>query len=77
MLQVFDNLRQLFIFSNYIAEIDHFTLDLPILNAGPSEEFLIVDHPKEDHKEREFKRSIIGGILDLQKKSSKAREASI
>ena len=56
MLQVFDNLRQLFIFSNYIAEIDHFTLDLPILNAGPSEEFLIVDHPKEDHKEREFKR---------------------
>ena len=28
MLQVLDNLRQLFMFSNYIGEIDHFTLDL-------------------------------------------------
>ena len=38
-------------------EKDHFTLDLlnsPILNAGPSEKFLFVDHPKEDLKEREF-----------------------
>ena len=28
MLQVLDSLRQLFIFSNYIGETDHFTLDL-------------------------------------------------
>ena len=28
MLQFMDNLRLLFIFSNYIREIDHFTLDL-------------------------------------------------
>ena len=27
----------------------------PILNAGPPETFLFVDHPKEDHNEREFK----------------------
>ena len=59
MLQILDKLRQIFIFSYYIEEIDHFTLDLlkgPILKAGPFEEqFLIVDHPKEDHNEREFK----------------------
>ena len=34
-------------------------------NGGPSEKFLIVDHPKEDHNEREFKHLIIDGILDL------------
>ena len=28
MLQCWDNLCRLFIFSNYIREIDHFTLDL-------------------------------------------------
>ena len=59
MLQFLDNLRWLFILSNYIREIDHFTHDLPkrsILNAGPSEKFLIVDHPKEDHSEQKFKR---------------------
>ena len=53
------NLRRLIIFHNYIEEINHFTLDLPkrpILNAEPSEKFLIVDNSKEDHKEREFKR---------------------
>ena len=27
-----------------------------ILNAGPTEIFLIMDHPKEFHNEREFKR---------------------
>ena len=27
---------------------------VPILNAGPFEKFLIVDHPKEDHNERGF-----------------------
>ena len=48
----------------------------PILNAGPSENFVIADHPKEDHNEREFKRLIIGGILDQLEKSSKTREAS-
>ena len=31
---------------------------------------------KNDHKEREFKRLIIGGILGLLLKSSKTREAS-
>ena len=31
----------------------------PILNAGPTEKFLIVDHPKEDHNEPEFKHQII------------------
>ena len=35
-----------------------------------------MDHLKEDHKEQEFKPKIIGGILDLPKKSSKTREAS-
>ena len=40
------------------------------MNAGPSEKFLIVDHPKEDYNEREFKRLIICGILDLLEKSS-------
>ena len=48
----------------------------PILNAGPSGNFLIADHPKEDHNEQEFKRLIIGGILDQLEKSSKTREAS-
>ena len=44
MLQILDNLRQLSIFSNYIGEIDPFTLTFrkgP--TAGPSEEFLIPD----------------------------------
>ena len=61
-----------FHFSNYIGGIDHFTLTFrkgPILTAGPSEEFLIVDHPKEEHNKREFKRLIIGGILDQLEKS--------
>ena len=49
----------------------------PIINPGPIEKFLIVDHPKEDHKEREFQRQVIGGIRDLLKKSSKTRETSI
>ena len=35
-----------------------------------------MDHPKEDHNERDFKHLIIGGILDLLEKSSKTREAS-
>ena len=58
MLQAFNILRQLFIFSNYMAEIDHFTLDLLKKSdiAGPSEDFLTVDHQKEDHNELEFKR---------------------
>ena len=80
MLQCLNNLWWLFIFSNYI-EMDHFKLDLlkrylTILNAGPSENFLIVEHPKEDHNEQEFNRSVIGGILDQLKKSYKTREAS-
>ena len=49
----------------------------PTLNTGPSKEFLIADHPKEDHNEREFKRYIIDEILERQKKSFKTREASI
>ena len=80
MLQFLDNLWRLFIFSSYIGEIDHFTLDLtkgPIRNVGPSEKFLFVEHPKENHNEREFKRQIIGEILDQPRKSSKTREASI
>ena len=36
-----------------------------------------MDHPKEDHNEREFKPLIKGEILELPKKSSKTREASI
>ena len=47
-----------------------------ILNAGPSENFLIVKHPRKDHSERGFKRLIVGGILDQQERSSKTREAS-
>ena len=42
MLQILDNLRQLSIFSNYIGEIDPFTLtSRKGPTAGPSEEFLI------------------------------------
>ena len=42
MLEFLDNLRRLFIFSNYIGEIDHFTLD------GPSEKirYLTLDLQK-------------------------------
>ena len=40
------------------------------------ENFLIVDHPKEQHNERGFKRLIIGGILEQLEKSSKTRKAS-
>ena len=36
-----------------------------------------MDHPKEDHNEREFKPLLIDEILDLPKKSSKTRETSI
>ena len=43
MLQFLDNLRWLFIFFKDIGEIDHSTLDL-VLNTGPTEKFLIVDH---------------------------------
>ena len=54
MLQFLNNLWRLFIFSNY-TEIDYVKLDLlkmsDTANAGPSENFLIVDHPKEDHNE--------------------------
>ena len=35
-----------------------------------------MDYPKEDHSERDFKRLIIGGILDQLQKSSKARKTS-
>ena len=55
MLRFLDNLQQLFIFSNYIEKIDDFTLDL-LKRFWTSEKFLIVDHPKEDHSEKEFKR---------------------
>ena len=59
MLQFLDNLRRFFIFSNCIGEINHFTLDFLkslIFNAVPTEkfQFLIVEHLKEDHNEREF-----------------------
>ena len=53
MLQFLDYLWRLF-----IGEIDHFTLDLlkkSDTNVKPSEKFLFVDHPKEDHNKREFK----------------------
>ena len=36
-----------------------------------------MDHPKENHNEREFELQIIGRILDLPKRSYKTREASI
>ena len=36
-----------------------------------------MDHPKEDHNEREFKPLITDEILDLPRKSSKTREVSI
>ena len=36
-----------------------------------------MDHPKEDHKERQFKLYIICEILDLPKRSSKTKVASI
>ena len=70
MLQFLDNLWQVFIFSNDIREKGL------TLNAGPSEKFLIVDHPKEGHNEWEFKHLIIGRILDLLEESSITREGS-
>ena len=43
VLQVLDNLRQLFISSNYIGEIDHFTLViLKRSDTGRPEEFLLL-----------------------------------
>ena len=42
----------------------------PIGVTGTSEEFLFVDHSKEDHNEKDFKRYIIGEILNLQKRST-------
>ena len=53
-------------FSKYIGKADNFV-----------EKFLIVNHPKEYDNEGGFKRYIPGRILDLLKKSSKRREASI
>ena len=35
-----------------------------------------MDHPNEDHNEREFKHLIIGGIVDLLEKYSKTTEVS-
>ena len=49
----------------------------PILSAGPSAKVLIVDHPKEDYIEREFKCFNLGRILNLLKSSSETRGASI
>ena len=69
-----------FIFSNYIREkiTPRWTFwKSSILTAEPSGKLLIVDHPKENHNEQEFKRQIIGGILDLLKKSAKTIEAFI
>ena len=54
----------------YKAAFHFFKLQNPIVHDGPTEKFLIGDHPKEDHNEREFKQ-IIDRILDLLKKSSK------
>ena len=48
-----------FIFSNYKEKqiISRWTFwKGPILSAGPSEKFLIVDHPKEGHNEQGLKR---------------------
>ena len=60
-----------FRFSNYLEEIDHFALHLlkksVILKARVSEKLLFVDHPKEEHNEREFKPLIIGIIMNLSK----------
>ena len=41
-----------------------------MFNAGPSEKFLFVDHPKKDHNEWKFKLYIIGEILDLPKNTA-------
>ena len=80
ILQFLDKLWRVFIFSNYIRETNYCTLNLlkkgPICNAGPSEKFLIVDHPKEDDNEREFNHLIKGISLDLLERSSKTTEAS-
>ena len=54
----------------YKAAFHFFKLQNPIVYDGPTEKFLIGDHPKEDHNEREFKQ-IIDRILDVLKKSSK------
>ena len=41
MLQVLDSFRQLFIFSNYIGKIDHFTLGLLTLSLHLLKSFLL------------------------------------
>ena len=41
--------------SLYGPEISYFLSYIPILNAGPSEKFLFMDHLKKDHNVREFK----------------------
>ena len=87
MLQFLDNLGALPFFlstqgnrSVHVRsseKVRYLTLDRPILNPGPSERFLFVDHPKENPNEREFEPQIINEISDLPKTSCKTREASI
>ena len=46
-------------FSNYTGEIDYFWLDflkMCNINAGPSVNFLFVDHIKYDHNEQGLNR---------------------
>ena len=59
MVQFLDNIQRLLIFSNYTGEIDYFWLDflkMCNINAGPSVNFLFVDHIKDDHNEQELNR---------------------
>ena len=74
MLHVLDILLQLFFPSNYIGEKDQMALDL--LKRSNTYHWTFRRVSKGDN-EKEFKRYILGGILDLQKKPCKIRESFI
>ena len=61
-------------------ELDHSTSDLLKrydIYRWTFWKFLFVDYPNEDCNKREFKSKIIDETLNLPKKSSKTREASV
>ena len=75
--QFLDKLRWLFIFSNCIREIDHFTLDLRYLTLDLLKIFSLWIIRKKTTMNKSLNARLQVGILDLLKKSSKTREASI
>ena len=57
MLNFLDNSLTFFLITKGKQITSRWTLwKGPMLNGGTSENFFIVDHPKEDHNKRGFKR---------------------